>query len=84
MRPSVAGEFLVGVRMPVLQRPIGVYDRSGEKCVWEDDRDLGPLLVFFVPAIGVPHILRHERIALGRELDSAMAGGREGRIGPDP
>ena len=69
-----AGEFLVRVRMPVLQRPVGFNDRGRGEGIGEDDSDLCPLLVFFVPAIGIAYVFRDLLIALVREPDTAMAG----------
>src|ERR1700751_5530348 len=69
-----AGEFLVRVRIPVLQRPVGFNDRGRGEGIGEDNRDLCPLLVFFVPAIGIAHVFRDLLIALRRKLDTAMAG----------
>src|ERR1700761_1296269 len=60
--------------MPVLQRPVGFNDRGRGEGIGEDDSDLCPLLVFFVPAIGIAYVFRDLLIALVREPDTAMAG----------
>ena len=71
LRPRPASELLIGVRMPVLQRRIRVYDRSRGEGVWEDDTDFGPLL----SSSYQPSSLRmYCGISALRSADSTVAG----------